>query len=166
MSYDFNDEYEDEQKDRERIFKRYVLALFTFGSGISKGLAVLSCLFFLSVAIYTSFNFLKGQISFRNIDPSERSRIAQITLAGILKNKSPTGRPYFLKRQGLILDLLAGLVLPTMIFMLSYLVMDTLNIFAVNVFYVLLIAIVLIAALNQPINLMRVKAIAEVKRLG
>jgi hypothetical protein len=51
-----------------------------------------------------------------------------------------------------------------MVFIVTYVMMDTLNIFAVNVVYVVLALVVLIAFLNVPINSMRARALEELKR--
>ncbi|WP_350649108.1 hypothetical protein [Pseudomonas sp. HY13-MNA-CIBAN-0226] len=48
--------------------------------------------------------------------------------------------------------------------MVAYVVMDTLNIFAVNVVYVVIALVVVLAFLNGPINAMRAKAVQELKR--
>jgi hypothetical protein len=103
------------------------------------GLNVVSILFFTSIAVYTSFNFLKAQIALRASTFEQRTSVAKISLQRILLEGGDAEGSFLLRRQGLILELVAGLVLPTMVFIVAYVVMDTLNIFAVNVVYVVLL---------------------------
>lgn len=146
------------------LLYRNLSSLFAGGSGMMTGLNVISILFFTSVAVCASFNFLKKQIALRASSFEQRTSIAKITLRRILLEGGDEDGSYLLRRQGLILELFAGLVLPTMVFMVVYVVMDTLNIFAVNVVYVVLALVVVLAFLNVPINAMRAKAVQELKR--
>lgn len=146
------------------LLYRSFSSLFAYGSGIMVVLNVISILFFTSIAVYTSFNFLKAQIAFRSAVFEQRTRIAKISLKRILFDGGDVNGSYFLQRQGLLLELFAGLVLPTMVFIVAYVTMNTLNIFAINVVYVVLALVVLVAFLNGPINAMRAKAVKELKR--
>lgn len=62
------------------------------------------------------------------------------------------------------MELVAGLVLPTMVFMLVYLSMSTLDIYALNIVIVVLALVFVVALLNRPINAMRARALEELKR--
>lgn len=146
------------------LLYRNLSSLFAGGSGMMTGLNVISILFFTSVAVCASFDFLKTQIALRASSFEQRTSIAKITLRRILLEGGDADSSYLLRRQGLILELFAGLVLPTMVFIVAYVVMDTLNIFAVNVVYVVLAFVVVLVFLNVPINAMRAKAVQELKR--
>lgn len=146
------------------LLYRNLSSLFAYGSGMMVGLNGVSILFFTSVAVCASFNFLKAQIALRASTFEQRTSVAKISLRRILLEGGDAEGSFLLRRQGLILELVAGLVLPTMVFMVTYVVMDTLNIFAVNVVYVVLALVVLIAFLNVPINAMRARAMEELKR--
>lgn len=146
------------------LLYRNLSSLFAYGSGMMVGLNVISILFFTSVAVCASFNFLKAQIALRASTFEHRTCVAKISLRRILLEGGDAEGSFLLRRQGLILELVAGLVLPTMVFIVTYVLMDTLNIFAVNVVYVVLALVVLIAFLNVPINAMRARAMEELKR--
>ncbi|KTC62402.1 hypothetical protein [Pseudomonas savastanoi] len=146
------------------LIYRNLSSLFAYGSGMMVVLNVISILFFTSVAVCASFNFLKAQIALRASTFEQRTNVAKISLRRILLEGGDAEGSFLLRRQGLILELVAGLVLPTMVFIVTYVVMDTLNIFAVNVVYVVLALVVLIAFLNVPINAMRARALEELKR--
>lgn len=146
------------------LLYRNLSSLFAGGSGMMVGLNVISILFFTSVAVCASFNFLKAQIALRASTFEQSTSVAKISLRRILLEGGDAEGSFLLRRQGLILELVAGLVLPTMVFIVSYVVMDTLNIFAVNVVYVVLALVVLIAFLNVPIHSMRARALEELKR--
>lgn len=146
------------------LLYRNLSSLFAYGSGMMVVLNVISILFFTSVAVCASFNFLKTQIALRASTFEQRTSVAKISLRRILLEGDDAEGSFLLRRQGLILELVAGLVLPTMVFMVTYVVMDTLNIFAVNVVYVVLALVVLIAFLNVQINAMRARAMEELKR--
>lgn len=146
------------------LLYRNISSLFAYGSGIMTVLNVISILFFTSVAACASFHFLKTQIALRASTFEQRTSVAKISLKRILLEGGDADSSYLLRRQGLIFDLVAGLLLPTTVFMLVYLIMNTLNIFAVNVVYVVLALVILVAFLNGPINAMRAKAVKELKR--
>jgi hypothetical protein len=51
-----------------------------------------------------------------------------------------------------------------MVFMLVYLSMSTLDIYALNIVIVVLALVFVVALLNRPINAMRARALEELKR--
>lgn len=129
-------------------------------------LAVVSCLFFTAVAVCFSFNLLKAQIAFESDITTESDRATQMRLRSVLTNVSPVGTPYFLKRTALILDLILGLIGPTIVFMVVYLLMSVGGVFATKIVYVLIPLVILLALINKPVNKMKSRASEEVKRLG
>ncbi|RMN37505.1 hypothetical protein ALQ66_00563 [Pseudomonas savastanoi pv. glycinea] len=148
------------------LIYRNISAIYASGFGIASLLYVIPLFFFSCIAVYLSFNFLKAQIASRASTPDERIRISRISLKTILLRGGSVGSPYFLKRQGLIFEFFAGLVVPTMIFILVFLVMNILNIFAIKVVYVVVAFVFLLALMNYPVSIMRSKAADEIKRLG
>lgn len=145
---------------------RNVVALLADASIAVTILSVVSCLFFTTVAVCLSFNFLKAQIAFESNTTTESDRATQMSLRSVLTNVSPVGTPYFLKRTALILDLILGLLGPTIVFMMMYLLMSVGGVFATKVVYVLIPLLVLLALINKPVNKMKARASEEVKRLG
>jgi len=139
-------------------------SVFACSSGMMVALNVISFVFFTSVAVYTSFNFLKTKIALQASTFEQRARVAKISLKQILLEGGQPDGSYLLKRQALILELVAGLVLPTMVFMLVYLSMSTLDIYALNIVSVVLALVFMVALLNRPINAMRGRALEELKR--
>ena len=129
-------------------------------------LSAVSCLFFTAVAVCFSFNLLKAQIAFESDITTESDRATQMRLRSVLTNVSPVGTPYFLKRTALILDLILGLIGPTIVFIVVYLLMSTGGVFATKIVYVLIPLVVLLALINKPVNKMKARASEEVKRLG
>ncbi len=140
-------------------------SLFACGSGMMIGLNIISMVFFTFVSVYTSFNFLKAKIALQSSTFEQRARVAKNSLKQILLEGGEPDCSYLLKRQALILELVAGLVLPTMVFMLVYLSMNTLDIYALNIVSVVLALVFVVALLNRPINAMRARALKELKRL-
>lgn len=145
------------------LFKN-LSSLFAGGSGMMMGLNVVSIMFFTFIAVYTSFNFLKAQIALRASTFEKRACTAKISLKKILLEGGEPDSSFLLKRQALMLELVAGLVLPTMVFMVVYLTMHTLNIYALNIVCVVLALVFVVALLNRPINAMRARAMEEMKR--
>ncbi|KPY97971.1 hypothetical protein ALQ37_200158 [Pseudomonas syringae pv. aptata] len=141
-------------------------AIYASGFGISSLLYVIPLVFFSCIAVYLSFVFLKAQIASRASTPDERVRISGITLKAVLLRGGSIGSPYFLKRQGLIFEFFAGLFVPTSVFILVFLVMNMLNIFAFKVVYVVVAFVLLLALMNYPVSIMRSKAADEIQRLG
>lgn len=148
------------------LIYRNISAIYASGFGIASLLYVIPLFFFSCIAVYLSFNFLKAQIASRASTPDERIRISRISLKTILLRGGSVGSPYFLKRQGLMFEFFAGLVVPTMIFILVFLVMNILNIFAIKVVYVVVAFVFLLALMNYPVSIMRSKAADEIRRLG
>lgn len=145
---------------------RNAVALLADASIAVTILAVVSCLFFTAVAVCLSFNLLKAQIAFESDVTTESDRATQMRLRSVLTNVSPVGTPYFLKRTALILDLILGLIGPTIVFMVVYLLMSTGGVFATKIVYLLIPLVVLLALINKPVNKMKARAGEEVKRLG
>ena len=145
---------------------RNVVALLADASIAVTILSVMSCLFFTTVAVCFSFNLLKVQIVFESDTATESDRATQVSLRSVLTNVSPAGTPYFLKRTALILDLILGLIGPTIVFMVVYLLMSTGGVFATKIVYLLIPLVVLLALINKPVNKMKARAGEEVKHLG
>lgn len=145
---------------------RNVVALLADASIAVTILSAVSCLFFTAVAVCFSFNLLKVQIVFESDTTTECYRATQVSLRSVLTNVSPVGTPYFLKRTALILDLILGLIGPTIVFMVVYLLMSTGGVFATKIVYVLIPLVILLALINKPVNKMKARAGEEVKRLG
>ena len=145
---------------------RNVVALLADASIAVTILSVMSCLFFTTVAVCFSFNLLKVQIVFESDTATESDRATQVSLRSVLTNVSPVGTPYFLKRTALILDLILGLLGPTIVFMMMYLLMSVGGVFATKIVYVLIPLVVLLALINKPVNKMKARAGEEVKRLS
>ena len=148
------------------LLYRNAVALLADASIAVTMLAVVSCLFFTTVAVCLSFNLLKAQIAFGSDTTISSDRAAQVSLMSVLTNVSPVGTPYFLKRTALILDLILGLIGPTIVFMVVYLLMSVGGVFATKIVYVLIPLVVLLALINKPVNKMKARAGEEVKRLG
>ena len=148
------------------LLYRNAVALLADASIAVTILAVVSCLFFTAVAVCLSFNLLKAQIAFESDITTESDRATQMRLRSVLTNVSPVGTPYFLKRTALILDLILGLIGPTIVFMMMYLLMSVGGVFATKIVYVLIPLVVLLALINKPVNKMKARASEEVKRLG
>ena len=145
---------------------RNVVALLADASIAVTLLSVVSCLFFTAVAVCFSFNLLKAQIAFESDTVTKSDRATQMRLRSVLTNVSPVGTPYFLKRTALILDLILGLIGPTIVFMMMYLLMSVGGVFATKIVYVLIPLVGLLALINKPVNKMKARASEEVKRLG
>ena len=145
---------------------RNVVALLADASIAVTLLSVVSCLFFTAVAVCFSFNLLKAQIAFESDTVTKSDRATQMRLRSVLTNVSPVGTPYFLKRTALILDLILGLIGPTIVFMMMYLLMSVGGVFATKIVYVLIPLVGLLALINKPVNKMKARAGEEVKRLG
>ena len=145
---------------------RNAVALLAAASIAVTILAVVSCLFFTAVAVCFSFNLLKTQIAFESDTLTKSDRATQVSLRSVLTNVSPVGTPYFLKRTALVLDLILGLIGPTIVFMMMYLLMSVGGVFATKIVYVLIPLIVILALINKPVNKMKARASEEVKRLG
>ncbi|WP_122340033.1 hypothetical protein [Pseudomonas caricapapayae] len=148
------------------LIYRNASAIYASGFGIPSLLYAIPIIFFTCIAVYLSFNFLKAQIASRATIPDERTRINGITLENVLLRGGSIGSPYFLKRQGLIFEFFAGLFVPTLVFILVFLVMNMLNIFAFKVVYVVVAFVFLLALMNYPVSVMRSKAADEIQRLG
>lgn len=148
------------------LIYRNISAIYASGFGMASLLYVIPLFFFSCIAGCLSFNFLKAQIASRASTPDERVRISRISLKTILLRGGSVGSPYFLKRQGLIFEFFAGLVVPTILFILVFLVMNILNIFAIKVVYVVVAFVFLLALMNYPVSIMRSKAADEIRRLG
>ena len=148
------------------LLYRNAVALLANASIAVTILSVVSCLFFTAVAVCFSFNLLKAQIAFESDITTESDRATQVSLRSVLTNVSPVGTPYFLKRTALILDLILGLIGPTIVFMVVYLLMSTGGVFATKIVYLLIPLVVLLALINKPVNKMKARAGEEVKRLG
>lgn len=148
------------------LLYRNVVALLADASIAVTILSVVSCLFFTTVAVCFSFNLLKAQIAFESDTTTKSDRATQVSLRSVLTNVSPVGTPYFLKRTALISDLILGLIGPTTVFMVIYLLMSVGGVFATKIVYVLIPLVVLLALINKPVNKMKARASEEVKRLG
>lgn len=148
------------------LLYRNLLALLGDPSVAVVLLAVISSLFFSSVAVYASFNFLKAQIAFKASSREFKLRITYMTLQSVLFNRAEGGTPYFLKRQWFIIDLLMGLVVPTGVFMLVFMLMSIGGVFATKIVYVIVPLIIAMGFLNEPVNNMRDRAGKVVKRVG
>lgn len=148
------------------LLYRNAVALLADASIAVTILSVVSCLFFTAVAVCFSFNLLKAQIAFESDVTAKSDRVTQMRLRSVLTNVSPVGTPYFLKRTALIIGLILGLIGPTIVFMVVYLLMSTGGVFATKIVYVLIPLVVLLALINKPVSKMKARASEEVKRLG
>jgi hypothetical protein len=147
------------------VLYKNISALSASGYEIASLINVTSILFFSSVAVYLSFGFLKAQIALQASDSDERKSITGAFLKQIVLNNGDPDSPPILKRQGLALEFFLGLVMPTMLFILTFCVMNTLDIFAMKIGYVILAFVFVLALMNDPINSARSKPCCKAKRL-
>ena len=145
------------------LFKN-LSALFASGFEIVSLINVVSILFFSSVAVYLSFDFLKAQIASQASNDNERKNIVGASIRQIILENGTVESPWILKRQGLALEFFLGLVLPTVLFILIFCVMNTLDIFAIKIAYVVLAFIFVLALMNDPINTARSKPCCKIAR--
>lgn len=148
------------------LIYRNLNAIFASGLGISTLLHAIPLCFFSSVAVYLSFEFLKVQITSKAKTSDEKNRISQLKLSNIIFRRGSTGSPYFLKRQNIIFELFAGLMTPTLIFILIFSLMNMMNVFGSKIVYVSFVFIFILALINHPASVMRSKAVEEINRLG
>ncbi|MFI3044494.1 hypothetical protein [Pseudomonas coronafaciens] len=147
------------------VLYKNISALFASGFEIFSLINATSILFFSSVAVYLSFGFLKAQIALQASDSDERKSITGASLKQIILNNGDPDSPPILKRQGLALEFFLGLVMPTMLFILTFCVMNTLDIFAMKIGYVILAFVFVLALMNAPINTARSKPCCKIPRL-
>ncbi|WP_153000190.1 hypothetical protein [Pseudomonas syringae] len=147
------------------ILYKNISALFASGFEIVSLVNVASILFFSTVAVYLSFDFLKAQIALQASNDDERNSIVGASLKQIILENGYEESPPILKRQGLVLEFFLGLILPTILFILIFCVMTTLDIFAIKIVYVVLAFIFILALMNDPINSARSKPCCKIARL-
>ncbi|WP_122359094.1 hypothetical protein [Pseudomonas ficuserectae] len=145
------------------LFKN-ISALYASGFEIVSLINVVSVLFFSSVAAYLSFDFLKAQIASQASSDNKRKNIVGASIKQIILENGTEESPWILKRQGLALEFFLGLVLPTVLFILIFCVMNTLDIFAIKIAYIVLAFIFVLALMNDPINSARSKPCCKIAR--
>lgn len=145
------------------LFKN-ISALYASGFEIVSLINIVSIVFFSSVAVYLSFDFLKAQIASQASNDGERKNIVAASIRQIILENGTEESPWILKRQGLALEFFLGLVLPTVLFILIFCVMNTLDIFAIKIAYVVLAFIFVLALMNDPINSARSKPCCKIAR--
>ncbi|RMS11849.1 hypothetical protein ALP72_02286 [Pseudomonas coronafaciens pv. coronafaciens] len=147
------------------VLYKNLSALYASGFEIVSLINVVSVLFFSSVAVYLSFDFLKAQIASQASSDGERKNIVGASIRQIILENGTEESPWILKRQGLALEFFLGLVLPTVLFILIFCVTNTLDIFAIKIAYVVLAFIFVLALMNDPINSARSKPCCKIARL-